>query len=194
MNLFAGMNLSQDKADLQSLISEQFSMHSRLWLDDVFVLIRDGVFGSFNRVRGDSRAMFLLDFAHAEEPLSGERMLERISPLHAVFRVNLRVFKGRGGTAEVLYDWFHRSSRERTGDIRAFFKLWGEFERLNREVQYFPRKEVDEFRGKMVDHCTRHKELPEAVHSQGYRDARKPCYRVVCFKGMLEALKQKVFY
>lgn len=99
-----------------------------------------------------------------------------LCPNGEIGRLNLRPFKARGGKADDLLDAFLISARQYRSDPNVFTEAWAELGvRLKRrgfgEITY-----KEWFR---LDAQMKKKGYPAIHHSESYKKARRPAYRIL---------------
>ena len=150
---------------------------------DVYKLLFQGVFGvghilgegALKRLQEEAESLDIDD--HPAEPL-----IERVSGDGSIVRVNLRPYLRRGLPLGRLYEAMEETSKDR-GSPEKFLFAWSVFQELISSGAM----EVD---GEEFDSL--HQELQEEGprphhHSETYRDAYYPAYRVVK-RGALERI------
>jgi hypothetical protein len=167
----------------KGLIQEHFSRRPLMKTTDVYKLLFQGVFG-VGHIMGEEAMERLQEEAGRIDPEDhlGEPLIEEITADGSMVRVNLRPFLRRGLPLDGLFKVMKETAVEGVAEDfligwRAFNELVesgviavdkGELERLNREL------EEDGIR-------PRH-------HSEAYREAYYPAYRVVRRDKMEDAI------
>jgi hypothetical protein len=144
---------------------------------DAYKLIFQGVFG-IGHIMGDS-AWGYLECEAAQVDLTDlpdELFLESISLDGEMVRVNLRTWLRKGYNLQLLYNAMILSNVK--GDTKIFLKLWDEYMNLVKKGKLnFDISEAIQL-DKLLN-----REKPQARHhSEAYRKAYKPAYRVVLLK------------
>ncbi|MBN2054062.1 hypothetical protein JW905_04030 [bacterium] len=109
------------------------------------------------------------------EALPGEMMIEPVSPLAGLVRVNLRPFLVSGGEVSRLWRAFFDTARIVNPDLTRLRRYWGWFSDLCESAD-------DLWEPGAVHDFWRHMtslDLPVVNHSAQYRKAFRPAYRVV---------------
>lgn len=159
---------------IRRLIEEHVARRPEAHAQDIFKLLYQGVFG-VGHIISDKAWDILVEEAdrinleeHEEEPL-----LEPCSPDGKMVRVNLRQYINAGGDLEKLFQAMKRS--EIKGDPEVFLGYWEEFKQLVSEGAFnFPTVEIDA----LDDFISKNGPEPRH-HSEPYREAYYPAYRVV---------------
>jgi len=141
---------------------------------DVYKLLYQGIFGvghilgegAFERLEAEARGLKMDE--HPEEPL-----VEPVSVDGSMVRVNLRPYIRLGLPLDELFSAMKET--EPVNDAGEFIRTWNIFKELVREGRLrFDLDEINELnRGLDREH------IPPRHHSQAYRDAYTPSYRVV---------------
>jgi len=159
---------------LQRILEAQFKMHKDVKVQDMYKLLYQGTFGSEHMLNEKSREIFYEEFEKAE-PNKEEIMIERISPTFFLYRLNIRPYKFYNGEKETLFEWFYESSKIKEGRVQDFLTFWNVFKGINQEKNYFLPKEIQDFEKKYIEQ----KQIPVMHHSEQYKKANNPSYRVV---------------
>ncbi len=168
---------------IEVLLREHFERRPLMRATDVYKLLFQGVFGvghilsegALKRLEEEAESLNIED--HPAEPL-----IERISVDGSMVRVNLRPYLRRELPLDKLYEAMEETSKDR-GDPEKFLFSWSVFY----ELAGSGAMAVD---GEELDSL--HRELQEEGprphhHSEPYRDAYYPAYRVVK-RGALERI------
>lgn len=160
---------------IEALLMEHFERRPQMRATDVYKLLFQGVFGvghilgegARRRLEEEAESLDIDD--HPAEPL-----IERVSVDGSMVRVNLRPYLRRGLPLDRLYEAMEETSEDR-GYPEKFLFAWSVFH----EFAGSGAMEVD---GKELDSL--HRDLQEEGprphhHSEPYRDAYYPAYRVV---------------
>lgn len=110
------------------------------------------------------------------ETTANENTWETLCPDGSVGRLNLRPFKRSGSKQADLVDAFLASSREFSSDKQKFIAAWGE---LGQRLKKKKIGRLDHRSWQAFDREMKEKNYPAARHSSGYRDAKRPAYRVL---------------
>lgn len=142
---------------------------------DVYKLLYQGVFGVGHLLGEDARRRLQ---SEAESLNLGEQpeepLIEEASADGAMVRVNLRPYLRRGLSLDRLFSAMEASAPAE-GKVEEFLKAWSMFKRLVSSGKLvFDEDEIEELdRDLEVGGCRPHH------HSEGYRRAYAPSYRVV---------------
>jgi hypothetical protein len=142
---------------------------------DIYKLLYQGVFGVGHIVTGKAKDILTEEAGrislkeHSEDPL-----FEPVSPDGSMVRVNLRQYLLQGGDLDKLYIVMQESAKIK-GETEVFLGYWGQFKKLvaNGVVSY-PLSEVEE-----LDKLMKHEGVKPMHHTEEYREAYYPAYRVV---------------
>jgi hypothetical protein len=106
-------------------------------------------------------------------------------------RLNLRVFKARGGEINDVLTAFVESSKKFDQSKENFITAWNE---LGKRVKKKPQGKLTRAEWEKVDTEMKAKDYPAIHHSKNYEDARHPAYRIVTadeYKKLVLELKKK---
>jgi hypothetical protein len=107
---------------------------------------------------------------------AGENEWEPLCPSGEIGRVNLRPFKRGGGKQGGLIDAFLASSREFRPDKDRFLAAWAE---LGRRLEKDKIGKLDQKAWQKFDAEMKERGYPAVSHSDEYRKAKRPAYRVI---------------
>lgn len=168
---------------LEDDLLRHFSLYPRMEPQDAVKLIYQHVFGPEHMVRDGAKTLAYLrqEMAGIGEPLPGEALYESIGG--GLCRLNLRPCKARGISAEDINRLFVETAQSAQGDDKAFFHAIRSLQKLAEEDQTpFAPVALDVF-------LSRYPRKPTAVHhSEAYRVAYAPAYRVVAQKKIKDYL------
>lgn len=164
--------------DVKPLILEHLNRRPMARAQDIYKLLFQGVFGVAHIV-SDRAWDILVEEAgrinlqdHAKDPL-----IESVSPDDSMVRVNLRQYINSGGYLETLYRVM-RKSAEHKGDEQVFLDYWSQYKNMVAEgLVSGAQVEIDE-----LDKLIRHEGVKPRHHTEPYRQAYYPAYRVVVMK------------
>lgn len=155
------------------------------WRSDPNIRIEDAYKWTYQATRGGEHAM--PDRASAAKWLDSEwrsmgdeseneNEWVPLCPGGEIGRLNLRPFKSRGGKMDDILDSFLASSREYKSEPKAFTDAWVELgTRLKQQAAgSLTHKEWLRLDGEM-----KKKSYPAVHHSEQYKRANKPAYRII---------------
>jgi hypothetical protein len=159
----------------RQVVQAHLARYPEMEVEDLYKLLHQGVFGSEHAVPDREAAAEWLREEIASLEAEGDRAvptLESVAPDAAVVRVHLRPFLRAGGDPEALLDAFVTTASRPSGDAATFrcaadaasglaAARWGE-----REWPTFVERRLGEG-------------LPAVHHSEAFRRAYRPAYRVV---------------
>lgn len=174
---------------LEDIIKNHIKWYPYSDVQDFYKLIYQAVFGSNNVKKENGKAIFLLEYANCGRLLESERLIERISPLFPIVKINLRVYKSRNEPMDVLLEWFLRSIDIKCGTYKDFFYLWDKTVDILIDLNIFSRDRLEESRRKIRDYFNLNNGLPLLAHSDIYKKRYKPCYRIIHFQAIIDGLK-----
>ncbi|CAN5366680.1 hypothetical protein BH20ACI2_BH20ACI2_08560 [soil metagenome] len=106
----------------------------------------------------------------------GELLWVPLDPDEKVGRLNIRPFKDREGNIGDLVDAFVPSSMAYGSGPEGFINVWIE---LGERLKTCPSNQFNHSEWSGLNTVVKAKEFPAIHHSDGYRAARKPAYRVL---------------
>jgi hypothetical protein len=160
---------------VEALIKEHFSRRPMMRATDAYKLLYQGVFG-VEHIMGDSAWERLEEEAgrikindHPWEPL-----IEDVSTDGSMVRVNLRPYLRRGLLLDSLFEAMKESAKGE-GAPKDFLLAWTVF----RELAETGAVQVDQNETEELDAELKEKGCRPHHHSEAYREAYYPAYRVV---------------
>ncbi|MCW4049529.1 MAG: hypothetical protein NWE89_07300 [Candidatus Bathyarchaeota archaeon] len=160
---------------LRELLLGHIERHPAIQARDIYKLLFQGVFGvghlisekTWDSLREEAGRINIDD--HPEEPL-----VEEVSPDGSMIRVNLRPYLRAGHSLESLYQAMKESATHE-GDEAVFLGYWEPFKQLVTEQGLpFIVESIEKLDESMAEEGVKPKH-----HTQKYRDAYYPAYRVV---------------
>lgn len=158
---------------IKNYLIEHLGKHPSMMPQDVIKLCYQAVFGAEHLLFNISTAKIYFDHEFdSVEAIDGE-LCEMISD--DVCRVNLAVAKAKGIDRDLIFNAFVSSAKIGQGENDRFIGFLEEAEEIVRSgICNFSLDEWREFLEKYKDAG-----MPAVHHSQRYRDAEKPSYRIV---------------
>lgn len=171
-------------SDVKNMISEHLRRRPAARAQDVYKLLFQGVFG-VGHIVSDKAWRILVEEAgridlddHADDPL-----IESVHPYGLMIRINLRQYINAGGDLEALYSVMIESAMH-TGDPLAFMNYWGQFKEMVTECEV----SIDLEEIKTLDDLIQREGLKPRHHTEPYREAYYPAYRVVLTKIYMDSI------
>jgi hypothetical protein len=171
--MMAGNSYSQT---LVTLIQDHLTRYPMMQVQDVYKMLYQGEFGVKHIIDNPETARQYLDIeleqviADASEPL-----WEVIAPDSSIVRVNLRPFKANHLDPDNLWEAMLKTAETVTGDSTRLVDYWQQVMLAVEEgILPFPGQEAYMFLQTMQEHG-----LPAVHHSETYRAAYLPAYRVI---------------
>ena len=165
-----------------ALFEDQFARYPEMDLLDIYVLLYQCAYGPSYLVADATQAYdHLIEDARKQEgiePLEQEDVIEILDPELELARVNLRGYLRAGGALQRLYKALTTtvaSFEPRPGLLPSGMAALIHWLDQSEEVYEFSANECRDFFKTMMD-----ENYPPRPHSQEYRSAYKPCYRVLC--------------
>ncbi len=166
-----------ERQAFQRLLLQNYQRYPKSRAEDFYKIIFQSVFGIVHLIGNEASAREDLDhemFALGP-PKSNEPLLEPLDPRGRMVRVNLRPFMAENLSRDALIRVMMETAATVHGDSTLFWGRWEAFRDL------IDRKEIDipmeDF--KAVDKFAKERNYPPIHHSDEYRGAYKPAYRVV---------------
>jgi hypothetical protein len=147
---------------------------------DIYKLFYQDVMGSEHLI--SSPEAFSQCLKEEFEPLlrePSERMLEPVRLGRSLLRLNLRAYKCRRQRVDLLIPPLLETARAFSGDITQLRAAWMGFVQSCEQgrVKYLYLKQVHQFAAWLEEH-----EFPAVHHSEAYRRAYQPAYRLISDK------------
>ena len=161
-----------------NLIFNHLKLRSEALPRDIYKLLYQGVFG-IGHIISDRAWEVLVEEAgridlddHLDDPL-----FEPVSPDGLMVRVNLRQYINMGGDLETLFRVMIESAKVQ-GEQRVFLDYWGQFRELVDEGQLeFSLRDIQD-----LDEVIERDGVRPMHHTEPYREAYYPAYRVVLLR------------
>ena len=169
-------SVSSLEEKIEALIRRHLSLRPEMRATDAYKLLYQGVLGVRHLLNDDARRWLESEAEglNLEDP-HRDPLVEEISVDGSFVRVNLRPYLRRGLNLDRLFAAMKESSRTGNGREEEFARVWNAFVELVRlESLAFDLEEVE-----AVDGEAEQKEYPPRHHSEAYRAAYSPSYRVV---------------
>ena len=143
---------------------------------DVYKLIYQSVFGVAHILEKPEFAkQYLVSEIESVGGSDSEPLMENISVSGEIVRINLRPYKKSGRPVETLFEIMVKSAGEINGTQANFLKQWEAFKKAVKNGKLkFELQELEK-----SDREMKAKNYPAVHHSEKYREANKPAYRVV---------------
>lgn len=162
--------------DYRTILRNHLARYPLMQLPDFYKLVHQATMGSEHAVADRARARAWLESELAQlGDGPDEPVLDAIRPDGAVLRVHLRPFSAAGGDAARLLDAFMRTAEEYQGSEASLLDFWEAVVEMAADGETsFDAAEAGRFITDM-----RESGFPAVHHSQVYRNAYRPAYRVV---------------
>jgi hypothetical protein len=168
---------------ITQLLDVHFKRYPRMEVTDVYKLLHQAAMGPEHAVQDAVSARTRLESEAAqlgEGP--SEPLADVISPDGSLARVHLRPYLAAGHALEALAEAFVRTARERTASpdkLAKFCACLGDLAAAGGMPQ--PKEAVEDYFTSIAE-----RGYPVVHHSQAYRDAYRPAYRVVALECLPE--------
>lgn len=145
-------------------------------IQDAYKLLYQCNFGVSHILENKEHAkQFLVKEFNSITPSQKEPLIESISTDDQVVRINLRTFKSHNNDINALFRVMLDSALEINGSMSDFINLWQEFKiAVEDGFLTFNKNEMRTF-----DNLVITQNYPVMHHSDKYRQANQPAYRVV---------------
>ncbi len=175
-------SVNRASTGMQSLLVEilqaQLRIHADVQLQDICKLLYQAAFGCEHLAfQVESVEECLWTEYHDPPTFTGrEPLVERIDPTNVMCRVNIRPYKAAGGTYDCFRTAFLQSLERMGNGQERFWTLWDALSGLviNHALPFSP-EEFKRFEKRHLNNDW----LPAFHHSEAFRSANKPCYRVI---------------
>ena len=159
--------------NIYKYIKSQLKLHPSMHPQDIIKLCYQAAFGAEHLLLDKERALKYFNDEYSSIPKKSELLYEQISP--EIYRINLSAWKDSGMPSEWLFEMFVNSMKPVDNGQDTFFKYLNTFEENCDSLQLaFSFDEWLDFKTNYL------KDGIRAIHhSQTYRDAEKPAYRIV---------------
>ncbi|MBD3207397.1 hypothetical protein GF319_13785 [Candidatus Bathyarchaeota archaeon] len=161
--------------EFQEFLLSHIKRRPLMEVRDVYKLLYQGVFG-VGHIMSENAKVRLEEEAHRinlEDHL-WEPLFEVANPEGSIVRVNLRPYMRSEGDLDCLYDIMIESSKIE-GEQDKFIELWRKFKKLNIEENLgFNQNEI-----RLFDESIEQRNIKPHHHTEAYRQAYYPAYRVV---------------
>lgn len=159
-----------------NLIHEHMIKHSGCAAEDVYKLLYHAVLGPEHLLKNDEAAYeYLRKEWTSQQPDASEQLITSVSPNDQIFRVHIRPLKARMTSFEGLWRAFHASAANPIEKKETFIKVWRKICNIAPSgligIPSESLRKLDKHMAGMDYPCGR--------HSESFRAANKPAYRVV---------------
>lgn len=172
VNLYAVNN----QPSIDSILTKEIERHPKSTPRDIYKFLYQAAFGSAHAVNDTSmvknwmkREIAGMDYSVHDE------LIDTLSPEGSIVRVNLRPYIKKGYDTEILLDAFIKTANNHKGAMNTFQEYWEAAEKLTVLGKFqFGLSELNNFYEKM-----KAENFPAVHHSETYKKAYKPAYRVI---------------
>jgi len=180
-------NSERSGSGIENILLEQFILHEKLWLPDVYKLLYQAAMGCEHAI---SDKEFVLKKIEDEllnfNSINSGPFYEIISPDRELARVNLIPYSKGKGDLKILSNSFIRTAAEYKGSVNRLLSYWQDFrQKVKERVFYFSLPDVDDYFNEI-----RSAGFPAVHHSEEYRRTNEPHYRVVLWKFIADELEK----
>jgi len=181
--LGGGESVSPGVPERVAHLREHLRAHPAAGAQDAYKLLHQSVFGPGHLIPDREAAARYLqgEWAQMGETLPEEPMLEILADEPALVRVNLRPYRDSGGSREALVDALVASAEGVVGEPATFADCLEAAVAVLREER--GEAAAEELRG--LAERAAGQGYPAVHHSEAYREAYSPAYRVV-LRGLLD--------
>ncbi len=170
---------------LEDVLLQHFALYPNMEPQDAVKLIYQQEFGPEHLIRDPARALTMIrQEMNGLTPQAGEPLYEAIG--NGLCRLNLRPCKERGIPAEDIARLFTETAAGVQGDKKRFRLALRILQKLaEADETPFDPVELDLFLARYPDSC------PAMHHSEAYRTAYAPAYRIVLQKKVKDYLASR---
>ena len=167
---------------LEDILLQHFDAYPQMEAQDAVKLIYQQEFGPEHMIKDGRKALSMIQQEMANlTPVSGEPLYESIG--NGLCRLNLRPCKERGIPAEDIARLFVETAQSTQGDKKRFRQGIRVLQKLaEADETPFDPVDLDLFLARYPDSC------PAMHHSEAYRAAYAPAYRIVLQKKVKDYL------
>jgi len=166
--------MDNPQRSVKALIKTHLELRPLAQPQDIYKLLFQGVFG-VSHIISDKTWERLLDEAKriSLDDDVVDPLVEPVCPYASMIRVNLRPYLKAGGDLEDLYQAMMETASY-VGSSSVFRRYWAQFKELTLEELNFNWMDIE-----AIDETIRRVGVNPLHHTQIYRDAYHPAYRVV---------------
>lgn len=171
------LEIDESPEGWKSLIADHISRYSEMGVKDLYKLVYQGTLGPSHLGTDLSIIKEYLDIELERiEADSSTELIEKISPSGDYVRINLKRFKAKSGNVDILSKAIMLSSRNVKGDLNMMKERWNMICEMigEHELQFFLMDEIKRF-----TESVKSNNFPAIHHSEEYRKAYSPAYRVL---------------
>ena len=171
---------------IEDILIQHFEKYPQMQAQDAVKLIYQQEFGPEHMIKDPAKALAMIrQEMNGLEPKAGEPLYESIG--NGLCRWNLRPCAEKGIPAEDINRLFVETARSVKGDKRRFLQSLHLLEQMAEEDETpFDPVELDVY---LIRY--REKKCPAVHHSEAYRAAYQPAYRVVNQKKLKDYLARR---
>jgi len=160
---------------IESAVIEEITSRPLAGASDIYKLIHQSLFGPGHIIQNEdsARSYLLREMASLGSSLPGERLYDELGG--GIIRVNLRPFRDSNGSTEELLRAMIETANANAGTPEAMAKRIKEARRL---LEKQNKKELADELSSLAEKLAANG-YPASHHSEIYRDAYKPAYRIV---------------
>jgi len=165
-------------ASVTALIDQQLALHPHMQVQDAYKLLYQGVLGSEHLLGiqpGAFEQRLRLEF-DALEPDAAESLFEIIHPAGALRRVNLQPYKAQSGDLARLAAACLNAARQPRGTLADLQAVWALFVLACQPGRWPGLTPAD---AQVFTGWLEQAGFPAVHHSEIYRQAHRPAYRLV---------------
>lgn len=171
------------------LITERLNMRPLMQVQDVYKLLYQGIMGSEHILGTQKTEQAIVQFEQRLRseyekiaPNESEPLLESIHPKGSLYRLNLGPYKARNGEITLLTTVCLDTTRQTMGTLFELKSAWKSFEKASELGKWpnWPKPSILTFTD-WLDEAG----FPPVHHSNIYRDAYQPAYRLIGEPGKL---------
>ena len=172
-----------EKLKLKNLVEYHLKLHQNLRIQDVYKMLYQANMGLSHFMDNYSEAeKYLQDEYNKIDIDTDDLLLEKLSIDEKIYRINLKPFKKQELSVDLLFKTIKKSAEILKANPDELKKQWDYFCELVKEKNLeFKKNELLDFDKKIKE-----KNYPILSHSEKYRKANAPSYRIVCIRTFYE--------
>ncbi|MEM4260326.1 MAG: hypothetical protein QXG00_03750 [Candidatus Woesearchaeota archaeon] len=178
-------NKKEQQEQLYFLIKKQIELRPLIQISDIYKLIYQSILGPGHAIGDIKKFEYNLTSELAtinENEFPDEELLENISLIDNVFRVNLRPFKRRKNDHFSLITAVVKSAKYWSGTKDHLIFYWELFRDMSlKDFFWFEDKDIQKFNEFIINNI-RNNTYPYTHHSKIYSENYKPSYRIISGK------------
>jgi hypothetical protein len=164
--------------DLLRFSLAQWRLESEMRIEDAYKWCYHATQGGEHAITSPDgpRRWLEREWSTLSAPMTGETLILPLRPDGKIVRLNLRPYRSKGGSPELLLNAFVSSAKSFRSDKTAFLLVWNE---LGAELEKGNLGKIERTGWERLDKETARSRYPAIDHSTGFASVRIPAYRVL---------------